>query len=73
MYPAPNALTLGTHAVLSLDGRVRFGPDADHLPDRALDYRVDESKRAAFGASVRRLLPTSAPAIADRVSALLGE
>jgi L-2-hydroxyglutarate oxidase LhgO len=57
VYPVPNALSLGTHAVLGLDGRVRFGPDAEHVPDRALDYRVDESKRAAFGESVRRLVP----------------
>jgi L-2-hydroxyglutarate oxidase LhgO len=125
VYPVPNAVSLGTHAVLGLDGRVRFGPDADHVPDRTLDYRVDESKRAAFGESVRRLVPaiedddltpdlagmraklqgpgegfrdfvvgeesarglpglvnligidspglTSAPAIAERVAALLGE
>jgi L-2-hydroxyglutarate oxidase LhgO len=58
VYPVPNALSLGTHAVLGLDGRVRFGPDAEHVPDRALDYRVDESKRAAFGESVRRLVPS---------------
>ena len=35
----------------------RFGPDAEYLPDRRLDYTVAESKRAAFGASVRRLVP----------------
>ena len=57
VYPVPNSVSLGTHAVLGLDGRVRFGPDAEYLPDRALDYRVDESKRAAFGESVRRLVP----------------
>jgi L-2-hydroxyglutarate oxidase LhgO len=57
VYPVPNAMSLGTHAVLGLDGRVRFGPDAEHLPDRTLDYRVDESKRAIFGESVRRLVP----------------
>jgi L-2-hydroxyglutarate oxidase LhgO len=58
VYPVPNPVSLGTHAVLGLDGRVRFGPDAEHLPDRALDYRVDDNKRAAFGASVRRLVPS---------------
>jgi L-2-hydroxyglutarate oxidase LhgO len=57
VYPVPNAVSLGTHAVLGLDGRVRFGPDAEHVPDRVLDYRVDEAKRAAFGESVRRLVP----------------
>jgi L-2-hydroxyglutarate oxidase LhgO len=58
VYPVPNVMSLGTHAVLGLDGRLRFGPDAEHVPDRALDYRVDESKRAAFGESVRRLVPS---------------
>jgi L-2-hydroxyglutarate oxidase LhgO len=57
VYPVPNPVSLGTHAVLGLDGRLRFGPDAEYLADRALDYRVDESKRAAFGESVRRLCP----------------
>jgi L-2-hydroxyglutarate oxidase LhgO len=45
------------HAVIGLEGRLRFGPDAEYLPDRALDYRVDETKRAAFAASVRHLVP----------------
>jgi L-2-hydroxyglutarate oxidase LhgO len=57
VYPTPNPLTLGDHAILGLDGRLRFGPDADYLPDRRQDYSVDESKRARFGAAVRRLLP----------------
>ena len=56
-YPVPGHVSLGVHAVIGLEGRLRFGPDADYLPDRALDYRVDESKRAAFGAAVRRLVP----------------
>jgi L-2-hydroxyglutarate oxidase LhgO len=57
VYPTPNPVSLGIHAILGLDGRLRFGPDADHLPDRHPDYTVDETKRAAFGAAVRRLLP----------------
>jgi len=61
VYPVPTRVSLGVHAVLGLDGRVRFGPDADHLPDRRLDFSVDEAKRPAFGAAVRRIVP----AIAD--------
>ena len=57
VYPVPSADSLGIHAVLDLAGRLKFGPDIEYQGDRALDYRVDESKRAAFGASVRRLLP----------------
>jgi len=50
-------VSLGVHAVLGLDGRVRFGPDADHLPLRGHDYTVDEAKRAEFGEAVRRIVP----------------
>ena len=57
VYPVPGHVSLGVHAVVGLEGRLRFGPDAEYLPDRRLDYAVAESKRAAFGASVRRLVP----------------
>ena len=57
VYPLPGHVGLGVHAVVGLEGRLRFGPDADYLPDRTLDYKVDESKRAAFAAAVRRLVP----------------
>jgi len=57
VYPVPTPVSLGVHAVLGLDGRVRFGPDADHLPDRRHDYAVDEAKRAGFGEAVRRIVP----------------
>jgi L-2-hydroxyglutarate oxidase LhgO len=57
VYPVPGSVSLGVHAVLGLDGRLRFGPDAEFLDGRALDYGVAEGKRAAFGAAVRRLVP----------------
>jgi L-2-hydroxyglutarate oxidase LhgO len=57
VYPVPLRFSLGVHAVLGLEGRLRFGPDAEHLPERRLDYAVDESKREAFAAGVRRLVP----------------
>jgi L-2-hydroxyglutarate oxidase LhgO len=60
VYPVPDAVSLGVHAVVGLDGRLRFGPDAEYLPDRTCDYGVDESRRAAFAAAVRRLLPSLA-------------
>ncbi len=62
VYPVPTPVHLGVHAVLGLDGRLRFGPDADHLPDRRPDFTVDEGRRAAFGAEVRRLVPGIADA-----------
>jgi L-2-hydroxyglutarate oxidase LhgO len=57
VYPVPGPVSLGVHAVIGLDGRLRFGPDADYLPGRRLDYRVDESLRPAFGEAVRRIVP----------------
>jgi L-2-hydroxyglutarate oxidase LhgO len=57
VYPVPGHVSLGTHAVVGLDGRLRFGPDVEYLADRSQDYSVDEGRRAAFGQAVRRLLP----------------
>ena len=57
VYPVPSHESLGVHAVVGLDGRLKFGPDAEYLPDRHLDYRVAESKLHAFGEAVRRLVP----------------
>jgi L-2-hydroxyglutarate oxidase LhgO len=57
VYPVPGHVSLGVHAVLGLDGRLRFGPDAEYLEGRECRYGVDEGKRAAFGEAVRRLVP----------------
>lgn len=57
VYPVPTHVSLGVHAVLGLDGRLRFGPDAEYVADRSPAYRVDEAKLATFGAAVRRLFP----------------
>jgi L-2-hydroxyglutarate oxidase LhgO len=57
VYPVPPKDTLGVHALLDLGGRIKFGPDLEYLADRTLDYKVDENKRHAFAASVRRILP----------------
>ncbi len=58
VYPVPRPDTLGVHALMDLAGRVKFGPDIEYLPDRTLDYSVDESKRHAFAESVRRIMPS---------------
>jgi len=57
VYPVPTHVSLGVHAVLGLDGRLRFGPDAEYVADRICEYGVDETRLAAFGAAVRRLFP----------------
>jgi L-2-hydroxyglutarate oxidase LhgO len=58
VYPVPTAVSLGVHALVDIAGRLRFGPDAEFLKERALDYRVDAEKRAAFARGVRRLVPS---------------
>jgi L-2-hydroxyglutarate oxidase LhgO len=57
VYPVPPKESLGVHALIDLGGRIKFGPDVEYLPNRTLDYRVDEGKRHAFAESVRRILP----------------
>jgi L-2-hydroxyglutarate oxidase LhgO len=57
VYPVPGHVSLGVHAVIGLEGRLRFGPDAENLPDRRQDYAVDDAKRSAFGEAVRLLVP----------------
>jgi L-2-hydroxyglutarate oxidase LhgO len=57
VYPVPAHESLGVHVVLDTGGRLRFGPDAEYLPDRSTDYRVEEGKRAAFAEAARRILP----------------
>lgn len=58
IYPIPPKESLGVHALVDLGGRLKFGPDVEYLPDRSYNYTVDESKRHAFGASVRRIVPS---------------
>lgn len=59
VYPLPDHVSLGVHAVVGLDGRLRFGPDAEYVgPGHG--YAVAESKRPAFGQAVRKLLPVIA-------------
>jgi L-2-hydroxyglutarate oxidase LhgO len=57
VYPLPDHVSLGVHALLDAAGRVRFGPDIEYLTERRRDYRVDEAKRAAFAQAARRLAP----------------
>ena len=57
IYPVPKNEGLGVHASLDLGGRLRFGPDLEYLPGASFDYSVADSKRHAFGESIRRILP----------------
>jgi L-2-hydroxyglutarate oxidase LhgO len=57
VYPVPLKESLGVHALLDWGGRLKFGPDIEYLPDRVLDYSVNEQKRNAFAASIQRIVP----------------
>jgi L-2-hydroxyglutarate oxidase LhgO len=61
IYPTPVDGGLGVHLTLDLGGQAKFGPDVEWLPEglapEAIDYRVDESRRASFEAGVRRWWP----------------
>ncbi|MGA9116198.1 MAG: NAD(P)/FAD-dependent oxidoreductase [Bacteroidota bacterium] len=58
VYPIPPRESLGVHAVVDLGGRVKFGPDVEYLAGRSLGYGVEEAKRPAFAAAIRRILPS---------------
>ena len=48
----------GVYLSVDIDGVAHLGPDTEWLPEGApLDYRVDDSRRAAFLAAGRRFLP----------------
>ena len=55
VYPVAGGGGLGIHVTLDLAGGVRFGPDVEWVT--TVDYAVDESRRAAFVAAIRRYYP----------------
>jgi L-2-hydroxyglutarate oxidase LhgO len=55
IYPVPQQAGLGIHATLDLNGRIRFGPDAEYV--RAIDFGVDPAKAAVFAEAAGRYLP----------------
>ncbi|MDG2304268.1 MAG: NAD(P)/FAD-dependent oxidoreductase [Candidatus Binatia bacterium] len=59
VYPVPTDGGLGAHVTIDLDGRYRFGPDAEPVDE--ISYRVDPSKRDRFAEAVQRYLPEIRP------------
>ncbi len=69
VYPIPPAASdvqrhqahaggAGIYLSVDIDGVAHLGPDTEWLPDGApLDYRADDTRRAAFLAAGRRFLP----------------
>ena len=55
VYPTPVPGGLGTHVVLDLGGRMRFGPDVEWIEQEK--YDVDPGRAAAFYGSIRKYWP----------------
>jgi L-2-hydroxyglutarate oxidase LhgO len=55
VYPVPTRIHSGTHTVLSLDDRVKIGPNAFYVD--SLDYDVDAGNRYEAFDGVRAFLP----------------
>ncbi|MDD5676985.1 MAG: NAD(P)/FAD-dependent oxidoreductase [Kiritimatiellae bacterium] len=55
VYPAPTAVSLGTHSVLKLDGSLKLGPNAFYV-DR-LNYDVEAGHQREFFENARKYLP----------------
>ncbi|GIU67227.1 NAD(P)/FAD-dependent oxidoreductase [Candidatus Phycosocius spiralis] len=55
IYPMPSAGGLGIHVTPDMNGHARFGPDVQHV--ETLDYRVDESRKSVFAASIKAYWP----------------
>jgi L-2-hydroxyglutarate oxidase LhgO len=59
IYPMPSTGGLGIHLTPDMNGHARFGPDVQ--PVETLDYRVDESQKPAFVASIQSYWPQMDP------------
>lgn len=55
IYPLPEAVGLGVHATLDLQGRVKFGPDVEWVAEES--YEVDPARAEGFYVSIRRYWP----------------
>jgi len=57
VYPLPEKKTsgLGIHVTITLEGKMRLGPNARYVDN--IDLTVDEANRVPFADSVRRFLP----------------
>lgn len=53
--PEPNIISVGIHATVDLEGKIRLGPNARYVDE--IDYRVDELQKGPFYQSVKRYLP----------------
>ena len=55
IYPVPEQAGKGIHLTVSLDGQMRLGSSARYVEE--IEYSVDESQKAVFYDSVKRVIP----------------
>ncbi len=55
IYPVPGEASLGTHYLLDMGGRARFGPDVEWMEH--IDYAVEPARAEQFYAAIRRFWP----------------
>ncbi len=55
VYPLPEHAGKGIHVSLTIDGKVRLGPNTRYVDE--IDYTVDETEKTSFHQSVSRFLP----------------
>ncbi len=59
IYPVPpkDALSLGIHVTVELNGELKLGPDTQYLPERVQDYTVPIDLHGKFYSAASRYLP----------------
>ena len=59
LYPLPNKQLsgLGIHLTLSLDGSIKFGPDAHYVNQDQLNYSMEGADKTGFLNAIQRYLP----------------
>ena len=63
IYPVPlsNTVSLGIHATVDLNGRMKLGPSASYLEKNEIDYSINQENKKIFFESASRFLPFLEP------------
>ena len=59
VYPVPELAGIGVHVTLSLDGRMKLGPNVKYTD--TIEYSVDEKDKIDFFRAAQRYLPSIEP------------
>ena len=59
VYPVPELAGIGVHVTLSLDGRMKLGPNVKYTD--TIEYSVDENDKIDFFRAAQRYLPSIEP------------